>query len=51
MSSVVSPLRVSAMAGLCLTVVLSLAACGSQLEPQTVAQVNGHLTQCRVCRP
>ena len=41
MSTVVSPLRVTAVAGLCLTLGLSLAACGSQLEPQTVSQVNG----------
>lgn len=44
MSSVVSPLRAAAAAGLCLTIGLSLAACGSQLEPQTVAQVNGGTT-------
>lgn len=44
MSSVVTPLRATAVAGLCLTIGLSLAACGSQLEPQTVAQVNGGTT-------
>jgi ABC-type branched-subunit amino acid transport system substrate-binding protein len=40
-SRLVSPLRAVAAAGLCLSVGLTLAACGSQLEPGTVAQVNG----------
>lgn len=44
MSRVVFTLRATAVAGLCLTLGLSLAACGSQLEPQTVAQVNGGTT-------
>ncbi len=41
MSRVLSPLRTVAVAGFCLSVGLTLAGCGSQLEPQTVAQVNG----------
>ncbi|GAA4708907.1 ABC transporter substrate-binding protein [Nocardioides conyzicola] len=44
MTRVLSPLRTAAAAGLCLTVAVTLAACGSQLEPQTVAQVNGTTT-------
>jgi ABC-type branched-subunit amino acid transport system substrate-binding protein len=39
-STLVRPLRVLAAAGLC----LALAACGSQLEPETVAQVGGGAT-------
>ncbi|MDF1604924.1 ABC transporter substrate-binding protein [Nocardioides sp. YIM 152315] len=35
------PLRALAAAGLCLASGLALAACGSQLEPETVAQVGG----------
>ena len=44
MTRVTSPLRTAAAVGLCLTVAVTLAACGSQLEPQTVAQVNGTTT-------
>ncbi|KQW48600.1 hypothetical protein ASC77_07610 [Nocardioides sp. Root1257] len=39
-----SPLRAAAISALGLTVCLGLAACGSQLEPDTVAQVNGTTT-------